>query len=215
MNENLFEAQYDVTKKSKLKKFYEAYKILIFSSVLILLIAIASVSYYSETKEKQKILLAENYLTAKIYLENGDRNRAKSVLKTVILANNSTYSSLSLFLILNENLIADQEELSNLFDHVLENNKFEKEIKNLIIFKKALFQSNFLSELELLETVKPLTNTDTVWKPHALLLLGDYFASKKEYLKAKEFYMQILSLKNLHKELYSRARSQLIFITND
>ena len=215
MSENLFEAQYDVTKKSKLKKFYEAYKILIFSSVLILLIAIASVSYYSQAKEKKKILLAENYLTAKIYLENGDRNRAKSVLKTVILANNSTYSSLSLFLILNENLIADQEELSNLFDHVLENNKFEKEIKNLIIFKKALFQSNFLSELELLETVKPLTNTDTVWKPHALLLLGDYFASKKEYLKAKEFYMQILSLKNLHKELYSRARSQLIFIAND
>ena len=215
MSENLFEAQYDVTKKSKLKKFYEAYKILIFSSVLILLIAIVSVSYYSQAKEKKKILLAENYLTAKIYLENGDRNRAKSVLKTVILANNSTYSSLSLFLILNENLITDRKELSNLFDHVLENNKFEIEIKNLIIFKKALFQSNFLSELELLETVKPLTNTDTVWKPHALLLLGDYFASKKEYLKAKEFYMQILSLKNLHKELYSRARSQLIFITND
>jgi len=215
MSENLFEAQYDVTKKSKLKKFYEAYKILIFSSVLIVLIAIASVTYYSETKEKKKILLAENYLTAKIYLENGDRNRAKSVLKTVILANNGTYSTLSLFLILNENLITDREELSNLFDHVLENNKFEKEIKNLIIFKKALFQSNFLNELELLVTVKPLTNTDTVWKPHALLLLGDYFASKKEYLKAKEFYMQILSLKNLHKELYSRARSQLIFITND
>ena len=215
MSEKLFEAQYDITKKSRLKKFYEAYKILIFSSVLILLIAIASVSYYSQAKEKKKILLAENYLTAKIYLENGDRNRAKSVLKTVILANNSTYSSLSLFLILNENLIADQEELSNLFDHVLENNKFEKEIKNLIIFKKALFQSNFLSELELLETVKPLTNTDTVWKPHALLLLGDYFASKKEYLKAKEFYMKILSLKKLHKELYSRARSQLIFIAND
>ena len=215
MSEKLFEAQYDITKKSRLKKFYEAYKILIFSSVLILLIAIASVSYYSQAKEKKKILLAENYLTAKIYLENGDRNRAKSLLQTVILANNSTYSTLSLFLILNENLITDQEELSNLFDHVLQNNKFEKEIKNLIIFKKALFQSNFLSELELLETVKPLTNTDTVWKPHALLLLGDYFASKKEYLKAKEFYMQILSLKNLHRELYSRARSQLIFIAND
>ena len=215
MNENLFEAQYDVTKKSKLKEFYEAYKILIFSSILTLLIAIASVSYYSQAKEKKKVLLAENYLTAKIYLENGDRNRAKSVLKTVILANNGTYSTLSLFLILNENLIADQEELSNLFDHVLENNKFEKEIKNLIIFKKALFQSNFLSELELLEIVKPLTNTDTVWKPHALLLLGDYFASKKEYLKAKEFYKQILSLKNLHKEMYEHARYQLISITND
>jgi len=215
MNENLFEAQYDVTKKSKLKKFYEANKILIFLTVLIIIIAIASISFYLETNEKNKIYLSDNYLTAKVYLKNGDRNKAKSVLKTVIFANNSTYSTLSLFLILNENLIADQEELSNLFDHVLENNKFEKEIKNLIIFKKALFQSNFVSELELLEAVKPLINTDTIWKPHALLLLGDFFASKKEYVKAKEFYMQILSLKNLHKELYNQARSQLIFITHD
>ena len=215
MNENLFETQYDVTKKSKLKKFYEVNKILIFSVILILIIAIASVSFYSETKEKKKILLSDNYLAAKVYLENGDRSKVKNILKTIIFANDSTYSTLSLFLILNENLIVDQGELSNLFDHVLENNKFEKEVKNLIIFKKALFQSNFVSELELLDAVKPLINTETVWKPHALLLLGDYFASKKEYLKAKEFYVQILSLKNLHKELYNKARSQLIFITND
>ena len=215
MNENLFETQYDVTKKSKLKKFYEVNKILIFSVILILIIAIASVSFYSETKENKKILLSDNYLAAKVYLENGDRNKVKNILKTIIFANDSTYSTLSLFLILNENLIVDQGELSNLFDHVLENNKFEKEVKNLIIFKKALFQSNFVSELELLDAVKPLINTETVWKPHALLLLGDYFASKKEYLKAKEFYVQILSLKNLHNELYNHARSQLIFITND
>ena len=215
MNENLFETQYNVTKKSKLKKFYEVNKILIFSVILILIIAIASVIFYSETKEKKKILLSDNYLAAKVYLENGDENKAKNVLKTVIFANDSTYSTLSLFLILNENLIVDQGELSNLFDHVLENNKFEKEVKNLIIFKKALFQSNFVSELELLDAVKPLINTETVWKPHALLLLGDYFASKKEYLKAKEFYVQILSLRNLHKELYNQARSQLIFIAND
>jgi predicted negative regulator of RcsB-dependent stress response len=215
MNENLFETQYDVTKKSKLKKFYEINKILIFSVILILIIAIAFVIFYSETKEKKKILLSDNYLAAKVYLENGDRNKVKNILKTIIFANDSTYSTLSLFLILNENLIVDQGELSNLFDHVLENNKFEKEVKNLIIFKKALFQSNFVSELELLDAVKPLINTETVWKPHALLLLGDYFASKKEYLKAKEFYVQILSLKNLHKELYNHARSQLIFIAND
>ena len=215
MNENLFETRYDVTKKSKLRKFYEINKILIFSVILILVIAIASISFYSETKEKKKILISDKYLAAKVYLENGDRNEVKNILKTIIFANDSTYSTLSLFLILNENLIVDQDELSNLFDHVLENNKFEKEIKNLIIFKKALFQSNFVSELELLEAVKPLINTETIWKAHALLLLGDFFVSKKEYLKAKEFYMQILTLKNLHKELYNHATSQLIFITND
>ena len=84
MNENLFETQYDVTKKSKLKKFYEVNKILIFSVILILIIAIASVSFYSETKEKKKILLSDNYLAAKVYLENGDRNKVKNILKTII-----------------------------------------------------------------------------------------------------------------------------------
>lgn len=215
MNENLFETRYDVTKKSRLKEFYDVNKILIYSVILILIIAIASVGFYSEVKKKKEILLSDKYLVAKVYLENSDKNKATNILKSVIFDNDSTYSTLSLFLILNENLIADQRELSNLFDHVLKNNKFEKEVKNLIIFKKALFQSNFVSELELLEAVKPLINTDTVWKPHALLLLGDYFASKKEYLKAKELYLQILSLKNLHQELYNQARSRLIFVTND
>ena len=108
----------------------------------------------------------------------------------------------------------DEKELLSLFDRILKNNKFEKEVRNLIIFKKALFQSNSVSEIELLETVNPLINTETLWKPHALLLLGDYFVSKREYLKAKEFYIQILALKNLHKELYEQARSQLMLITN-
>ena len=215
MNENLFEARYDVTKKSKIKKFYESNKIFIFSTILVLIIAIASVSFYSEFKEKKKTLLADNYIEAKVYLENGDKIIAKDILKTIIFANNSTYSTLSLFLILNENLIVDREELLRLFNHVLENNKFEKEVQNLIIFKKALFQSNFVSELELLETAKPLINNETLWKPHALLLLGNYFVSKKEYLKAKEFYTQILSLRGLHKELYEQASSQLVFIAND
>ena len=215
MKEKLFEARYDVTKKSKLKKFYESNKILIFSTILVLILALASVSFYSEFKEKKKTLLADNYIEAKVYLENADKNIAKDILKTIIFANDSTYSTLSLFLILNENLIVDREELLRLFNHVLENNKFEKEVQNLIIFKKALFQSNFVSELELLETAKPLINNETLWKPHALLLLGNYFVSKKEYLKAKEFYARILSLKGLRKELYEQARSQLVFITND
>ena len=215
MNENLLEAQYDITKKSKLKRFYEKNRISIFSIILIVTIIIVFFSFYSANKDKKKTFLAESYIEAKILLETGEKNKAKDILKTIILSNNSTYSSLSLFLILNENLIVDQKELLNLYNHLLENNKFEKEVKNLIIFKKALFQTNFENESELLETAKPLLNSDTVWKPHILLLLGDYFVSKKQNLKAKEFYIKILSLKNLHKELYDQARSQLMLIEND
>ena len=215
MAENFFEAQYDVTKKSKIKKFYESNKILIFSSILILIISFGSLSFYLESKESKKILLSENYVQAKFYLENGNKSEALNTLKKVIFANDSTYSTLSFFLILNQNLISDYKEISILYDHLLENNKFEKELRNLLIYKKALFISNSIIESELLETIKPLLNSDTLWKPHALLLLGDYFMSKGENIKAIEFYQQILSINNLHKDLYNQAKSQLVIITHE
>jgi len=215
MKENLFEAQYNITKKSKLKRFYESNKILIYSSVLILIIFFVSISLYLESKEKKRILLSENYVQAKIYLENGKKIEAINILKSVIFANDSTYSLLCFFLILNQDLISDFKEISILFEHLLENNKFEREIKNLLIYKKALLNSNFEIESKLLEEIKPLLNTETLWKPHALLLLGDYFVSKQEYLKAKEFYIQVLSTNNLQKDLYDQARLQLSFIKND
>ena len=215
MAENLFEAQYDLTKKSRIKKFYESNKIFIFSFILILIILFGSFSFYLENQERKKILLSENYIQAKIYLENGNKNEALNTLKKVIFANDSTYSTLSFFLILNQNLISDYKEISALYDHLLENNNFEKELRNLLIYKKSLFSSNFVSETELLETMKPLLNTDTLWKPHALLLLGDYFMSKGENIKAREFYQQILSMNNLHKDLYDQAKSQLVIINHE
>ena len=215
MAENLFEAQYDLTKKSRIKKFYESNKIFIFSFILILIILFGSFSFYLENQERKKILLSENYIQAKIYLENGNKNEALNTLKKVIFANDSTYSTLSFFLILNQNLISDYKEISALYDYLLENNNFEKELRNLLIYKKSLFSSNSVSETELLETIKPLLNTDTLWKPHALLLLGDYFMSKGENIKAREFYQQILSMNNLHKDLYDQAKSQLVIINHE
>ena len=215
MAENLFKAQYDVTKKSKLNKFYESNKILIFSFIFILIILFGSFNFYLESKEKKKILLSENYLQAKIYLENGDRNKAISTLKEVIFANDPTYSTLCLFLIMNQNLITDYKELSDLFDHLLTNNKFSKEVRNLLIYKKALFNSDFFNESELLESIRPLLDTETLWKPHALLLLGDYFMSKREYIKAIEFYQEIFTINNLHQDLYNHAISQLSIISNE
>jgi len=215
MSENLFEARYDLTKKSKLKKFYESNKTLIFSSILILIIIFGSLNFYLVKEEKKKILLSENYVQAKIYLENGNKIEAVNILKNIIFANNATYSTLSFFLILNQNLISDYREVSVLFEHLLENNEFEDEVRNLLIYKKSLFNSDSLNESELLEEIKPLLNQETLWKPHALLLLGDYFASKGEYLKAKEFYVKILSMTNVQKDLYDQVIYQLSLITDD
>ena len=212
---NQFETQYDVTAKSKIKRFYETNKIFIFSAILILIILIGSFNFYFNYKEKQRVKFSENYVKAKIYLEEGKKSEALNLLKRVIYSNDPTYSTLCFFLVINQNLITDHSELSKLFNHLLENNKFDVETKDLLIFKKAILDSNFSNEIELLNLVNPLINKDSLWKPHIFLLLGDYFVSKKEYVKAKDFYSKILTLENLPNEFYSQARLQISLISND
>ena len=215
MAENLFEAQYDLTKKSKLRKFYDKYKTYIYLVLLLIIIFIGSFGFYLDNKEKKKNMLSENYVQAKIYLEKGENAKALEKLQKVIFANDPTYSSLCLFLIINQNLITDYKQLSDLFNHVLNNNSFSKEIRNLLIFKKALHESSNDNELKMLENVRELLTTETLLKPHALLLIGDFYVSKKEYIKAIEFYQKIFTLKNLHPDIYNHASSQLAIISND
>ena len=118
-------------------------------------------------------------------------------------------------MIMDQNLITDYKELSTLFDHILKNNKFPKEVRNLLIYKKALLSSSFVNEAEFLESTRLLINTETIWKPHALILLGDYFFSKGEKIKAIEFYQEIFSIKNLDKNVYDHAKFQLEIISNE
>ena len=212
MNDDIIQKQDSITLKSKIINFYKNNKIIIFIFIIILLIIVISTVYLAESNKSKRIALADNYIEAKVYLANNDKEKAKSILERIIFSNDATYSTLSLFLYLNENLTTDQEKLVGLFNQVLENNKFEKEVKDLVIFKKALIQSNFVNEFKLLETVNPIIKEETIWKPYALLLVGDYYASNKAYLKAKEFYKQVLSIKNLHKNLYLHAQSQLLSI---
>jgi len=215
MTENLLEAQYDITKKSKLRIFYDKYKFFLYFLLIILILFFSYFSLYLENKKNKRVLLSDDYLQAKVFLDNGEKVNATNLLNEIALSNDSTYSTLSFFLLINQNLIVDKKDISNLFDHIISKNKFSDEDKNLLIYKKALFSSTYLNESELLDEVKPLLNSNTSWKAHGHLLLGDYFTSKNENLKAIEFYQQVFNIKNLNQDLYSYARFQLSLISNE
>ena len=214
MNEDLIEAQYDITKKTKVKKFYEENKSLIYILIFSTILTIFGTMYFLENKESKRIAVSDDYIQAQIYISEGEKNKAKILLEKIIYKNDPTYSSLSLFLLINEDLITENSKINNFFDHLLKNNKFEKEMENLIILKKLLTKFNYLKESELLNISKPIINSDSVWKPHLLLMFGDYFMSKKEYVKAKEFYEKVLSTKGADQEFYEQAKLKLRKISN-
>ena len=215
MNDNPLNLQQDTPFKDKAIIFYKKNKLYLFIALGIFITILFSTAIYSHFEKEKKITLGEMYIKAKIDLQNNKIEEANNILKEIIYSNDETYSALSLFLIVNKNSIDDNKELIALFDHIINNNKYDEEIKNLIIFKKALIQSDFLNEEVILNTLNPIIKSNSLWKPHALLLLGDYFFSKNEILKSKEFFIQVLKVADPNSSLYERASYQLVKISDD
>ena len=106
-------------------------------------------------------------------------------------------------------LINNIDEVNELFDVLIKETSLEKEIKNLIIYKKALYNADTINENDLLDTLKPLINSNSVWKSHALYLIGEYFYSKNEKEKSKEFFYQILSIENANQEIIKETQKRI------
>ena len=106
-------------------------------------------------------------------------------------------------------MITNQETINELFNFVINEISFEKEIKNLIIYKKALYNADFIDENELLNILKPIINSKSIWKSQALYLVAEYFFSKNEKEKSREFYNQIISLENANSDIRLEAQKRL------
>ena len=127
----------------------------------------------------------------------------------MIYEKDSTYSPLALYFLIDNDLIEKNSEINSLFDILIEKTSLETEIKNLIIYKKALYNADLSSENDLLEILNPIINSESLWKSHALYLVAEYFYSKNENQKAKEFFSQILTLNNANKEIKIESQKRL------
>ena len=197
------------TRNEKIKSFFinNKKRIIIGSSILILLV----VSYfaYDEIKTRNKIKIADQYNNSKINFFSGNKTNIENEMVNIINKKDKTYSPLALYFLLDNNIINSQEKINNLFDIIINEIKIEEEIKNLIIYKKALYNSDFGTENDLLKILNPIINSDSIWKPHALYLLGEYFLSKNEKQKSKEFFEKILTLENSNSEIRLQVEKKI------
>ena len=184
------------TRNEKIKIFLLKNKnklIIIFLALLIVLIGFFS---FNEIKKRNKIKLATQYNLAIIDLKSGKKNKTIDKLTYVINKKDTTYSPLALYFLLDNNLIENKNEINSLFDKLINQTNLNKEIKNLIIYKKALYNSDSSLENELITMLNPIINSESIWRSHALYLLAEYFYSKNEKQKSKDFFNQILQLTN-------------------
>ena len=197
------------TRNEKIKKFFINYKKLLISILTLVFTLLISYFIFEEFNEKKKLKISDQY--NQIVTEHSkDNNQITSnALVELVNKKDPTYSPLSLYFIIDNQLITEKSKVNKLFDIVIEDVSLQKEIKNLIIYKKALYNADDIGENELLKILNPIINSESVWKSHALYLIAEYFFHKGEKQKSIEFFNQIISLENANQELKIESQKRL------
>ena len=197
------------TRSEKIKNFFVKNKnklIIFFLTIILLIFGFFALKEYENSK-KEKI--AEEYNQASIKYFLGDKTKSKNELIEIIKYKDSTYSPLALYFLIDNQIDISKEETNQYFDVLIEEVKLDKEIRNLIIYKKGLFNSDFETENNLMVILKPVINSDSIWKSHALYLMGEYFIYKNQKQKAKEFFDKIIALEDSNMDIKLQTQKRL------
>jgi len=197
------------TRNEKIKNFFTENKKIFFSALLLLILIVLSIYTFQIYKDNKREALSDQYNSSIIEYENGNKTQSISLLKQVVEKKDTTYSPLALYFLIDNDLIKNIDEVNDLFDILIKKKSLDKEIKNLIIYKKALYNADTINENDLLNILKPLTNSRSVWKSHALYLIAEYFYSNNEKEKSKEFFNQILNVENANQEIIKEAQKRI------
>ena len=197
------------TRNEKVKSFFNKHKKKIISTLIFFIILIICVFIFENYKSNKKKDISEKYNLITINYNQGTKDERIKSLIDIINKKDPTYSPLSLYYIIDNQLITDQDQINNFFDIIIEKISLDKEIKNLTIYKKALFNADNINEGELLNMLNPLINSKSIWKSHALYLIAEYFYGKNQKEKAKEFFNQIISLENPNPDIRLQTDKRL------
>ena len=158
------------TRNEKVKRFLVNNKKLIIITISLIIILV--LGFYSSQiyKDGQREKLSNKYNSAVIKFKKDNSSNVVNSMKEIIKDMDSTYSPLALYFLIDNKLINNNNEINSLFDILIKKTSLEKEIKNLIIYKKGLYNADFATESQLLDILSPIINSDSVWKSHALYL---------------------------------------------
>ena len=197
------------TRKEKIKSFFVNNKKKLLGFLIVIILLIISFFGYGEFRDYQREKVSNLFYSTVIDYEKNNKEKTVTKLTQIIKLKDPTYSPLSLYFILDNDLISSRGQINNLFDILIKNTSLEKEIKNLIIYKKGLYNADQISENELLEILNPIIKSESIWSSHALYLLAEFFYSKDQKLKSKDFFNQIINSKKSNPSIVTEAQKRL------
>ncbi len=197
------------TRNQRIKDFFIKNKKFLISVLIFLLLILLSFYSYQIYQDRNKIKISDKYNNSIIKHKNGDNSGIVLAMQEIVENKDPTYSPLALYYLIDNELVSDKNQINSLFDILIKKTSLDSEIKYLIIYKKALYNADTINEGQILEILNPIINSKSVWKSHALYLVAEYFYSKGEKQKSKEFFSQIITLENANLDILKETQKRL------
>ena len=197
------------TRSEKVRNFFVNNKNKIISLIVILVVVLVGAYSFEKYQTNKKKEISNKFNSTTISYSEKTKDLTAKKLVEIINEQDPTYSPLALYFIIDNQLISNDSEINSYFDVLIDEISMDKEIKNLVIYKKALFNADTAQESDLLNMLNPLIKSESVWKSHALYLMAEYFYSKDQKQKSKEFFIQIMNLENANQDLKIEAQKKL------
>ena len=197
------------TRSEKVRNFFVNNKNKIISGIVILIVVLVGAFSFEKYQTNKKKEISNKFNSTTISYSEKTKDLTAKKLVEIINEQDPTYSPLALYFIIDNKLISNDSEINSYFDVLINEISMDKEIKNLVIYKKALFNADTAQESDLLNMLNPLIKSESVWKSHALYLMAEYFYSKDQKQKSKEFFNQIVSLESSNSDIKLQAEKRL------
>ena len=209
MNEQELDLINKEAKKDRLIINLQKNKKKIFFLILLIVFLILGFFSYKIYLSNSKIKIANKYNDAIINYDQNKKQITISEMTEIIKKKDKTYSPLALYFLLDNNLISSNEEIENYFDILINDLGLNKNIKNLLIYKKVLFISDYENEEIILKNIDPILKEKNIWTSHALYLLGIYYYENNKKDISKEYFNRLISLEIANKDLKKDAKKRL------
>jgi len=197
------------TRVEKLKNFLISKRKQLITSLILIILILITFFGYQEFKSSSKEKLANKFNSIVTNFETGKKENINNNLIEIINTKDKTYSPLAFFFLLDKDLITSSDEINSYFDLLINEISLDKEIKNLTIYKKGLFNSDFVQENELLNILNPVIKSESIWKPQALYLMAEFYLAKNQKQKSKDFFDQIMNIENVSPKIKLEVQRRL------
>lgn len=194
MDQLLHEINEDLN-KDKLRSFFKKYKFILFFIIAIILLSVTifvSRKIYLEQQSKKSL---QSFLNINYLIDQKNFQNAKDELWKLTNSSINIYKNLAFSKLLE--LESNNPDTQKKIFEKIESSNLNRDDKTLFQIKSAILFFDNLDEKELLRILDIQKFKNSPWETLALDVIGDFYQSKNQNQKAKEFYNKIINLKNL------------------